>query len=85
VLVDGAPRPLTPIEADLLRYLLDRRGRAVPREDLLKDLWGVTSRHDTRTLDNHIARLRRKIEVDPAEPRYLVTVHGTGYRLEVES
>ena len=82
VTLDGSPQPLTPIEADLLRYLLARRGRAVAREDLLKDLWGVSSHHDTRTLDNHIARLRRKIEIDPSEPRFLVTVHGTGYRLE---
>ena len=75
---------LTPVETDLLRYLLARRGEAVERERILRDLWGVESRHDTRTLDNHVARLRKKIEEDPARPRVLVTVHGTGYRLEPE-
>ena len=82
VVREGVSADLTRIEAELLRYLFARRGKAVPREDLLRDLWGVSSRHDTRTLDNHVARLRRKIEEDPAAPRLLVTVHGTGYRLE---
>lgn len=78
----GAEEELTPAETDLLRYLLARRGQAVERERLLQDLWGVDSRHATRTLDNHVARLRKKLEEDPARPRVLVTVHGTGYRLE---
>jgi len=78
----GAGGELTPIETELLRYLLARRGRVLDRAQMLKDLWGVEGRHATRTLDNHVARLRRKIELDPARPRYLVTVHGTGYRLE---
>jgi len=78
----GGEEDLTPVETDLLRYLLARRGQAVEREQILRDLWGVSSRHETRTLDNHVARLRRKIEADPANPRALVTVHGTGYRLE---
>jgi DNA-binding response OmpR family regulator len=73
---------LTPVETDLLRYLLARRGQAVERDQILRDLWGVASKHDTRTLDNHVARLRRKLEDDPASPRVIVTVHGTGYRLE---
>ena len=79
---DGREEDLTPVESDLLRYLLARRGQAVERERILQDLWGVASRHETRTLDNHVARLRKKIEPDPAAPRVLVTVHGTGYRLE---
>ena len=78
----GSEEDLTPVETDLLRYLLARRGQAVERERILQDLWGVASRRDTRTLDNHVARLRKKIEEDPADPRLLVTVHGTGYRLE---
>jgi two-component system response regulator RegX3 len=76
---------LTPIEADLLRYFLARRGRVLDRAQILKDLWGVGDRHATRTLDNHVARLRRKIEPDPASPRFLVTAHGVGYRFEAES
>ncbi|HET6164823.1 MAG TPA: response regulator transcription factor [Planctomycetota bacterium] len=73
---------LTPIEADLLRYLLARRGRVLDRAELLKSMWGVERRHETRTLDNHVARLRKKIELDPARPRFLTTVHGVGYRFE---
>jgi DNA-binding response OmpR family regulator len=82
---DGSAEDLTPVETDLLRYLLRRCGRAVPREELLLALWGVTHRHETRTLDNHVARLRKKIEQEPARPRFLVTVHGTGYRWETTS
>lgn len=78
----GAVEELTPIEIDVLRYLLARRGTAVDRQQLLRDLWGLDPRHSTRTLDNHVARLRKKIEVDPAAPRFVVTVHGVGYRLE---
>jgi DNA-binding response OmpR family regulator len=78
----GKEEDLTPVETDLLRYLLARRGEAVERERILRDLWGVASRHETRTLDNHVARLRKKIEEDPARPAVLVTVHGAGYRLE---
>lgn len=73
---------LTPIEVDLLVYLLERKGRAVDRAELLKELWGLHSHHSTRTLDNHVARLRRKIEDNPADPKLLVTVHGVGYRLD---
>jgi len=75
---------LTPIELDLLKYLHERRGQAVRREQLLRELWGLGPRASTRTLDNHVARLRRKLERDPARPRLLVTVHGVGYRLTAE-
>ena len=78
---DGTEAGLTAIEADLLRYLLDRRGRAVSREEILKDLWGLDRFHTTRTLDNHVARLRKKLEPDPDRPSVLLTVHGTGYRI----
>ncbi len=80
----GREEDLTPVETDLLRYLLARRGQAVEREQILRDLWGVASRHETRTLDNHVARLRKKLEGDPARPAVLVTVHGAGYRIEAE-
>jgi len=78
---DGRAEDLTPIEMDLLLYLVDRRGEAVPREQVLKDLWGLDRFATTRTLDNHVARLRKKIEPDPAEPTVLLTVHGIGYRI----
>jgi len=72
---------MTPTEASILRYLVEREGEAVPREAMLKDLWGVEHAAETRTLDNHVARLRRKLEADPAHPTCLQTVPGVGYRL----
>ena len=71
---------LTSTEAQLLTVLLEQ-DEAVPRERLLARVWGVGSRTPTRTLDNHVARLRRKLEEAPGSPRLLVTVHGLGYRL----
>jgi len=76
---------LTPIETDLLLYLAERRGQAVDRADILRDLWGLGDGETTRSLDNHVGRIRRKIEVDPADPKFLVTVHGMGLRLDIES
>ena len=73
---------LTPLEAQILIYLRDRAGQAVERADMLRDIWGVRHAGTTRTLDNHMARLRRKLEPDPSQPRIVVTVTGTGYRLE---
>ena len=72
---------ITPTEAEILRYLAGREGEAVARHEMLKELWGVSSAAETRTLDNHVARLRRKIEEDPANPTVLLTVPGVGYRL----
>lgn len=73
-------------EMEVLQYLAAQAGRAVTREELLNKVWGY-ARHldlETRTVDIHIAKLRRKIEADPAAPRYLVTVRGAGYRLLLE-
>jgi DNA-binding response OmpR family regulator len=73
-------------EMEILQYLRANAGHPVPREELLAKVWGY-ARHleiETRTVDIHIAKLRRKIEPDPAEPRYLVTVRGAGYRLLAE-
>jgi len=72
---------LTPTEAEILRYLVRREGEAVPREDMLQELWGVSHAAETRTLDNHVARLRRKLEADPKSPTVLLTVPGIGYRV----
>ncbi|MGD8910280.1 MAG: response regulator transcription factor [Chromatiales bacterium] len=70
-------------EMDILRYLHAHRERPVPREELLHKVWGYAKHLDleTRTVDIHIAKLRRKIEPETNEPRYLVTVRGAGYRL----
>lgn len=80
-LVDGARVELTATECGILRYLAQRLGRVVDRDALLRDLWGVTDASSTRTLDNHISRIRRKLERDAARPELLETVHGAGYRL----
>lgn len=71
---------LTLMEADLLRYLIDREGQIVPRKDILEQVWRVHEDTDTRAIDNFIVRLRRYIEDDPANPQHLLTVRGVGYR-----
>ena len=71
---------LTLMEADLLRYLLDRPNKIVSRKDLLEDVWHVHEDTDTRAIDNFIVRLRRYLEPDPAKPTHLLTVRGIGYR-----
>jgi DNA-binding response OmpR family regulator len=79
---DQEPRTihLTLMEADLLRYLLDRPGKIVPRKELLENVWRVKEDTDTRAIDNFIVRLRRYLESDPAKPVHLLTVRGIGYR-----
>ena len=72
---------LTPLEAEILTYLVERPGVVVERADMLRDIWGVRQAGTTRTLDNHMARLRKKVEPDPAHPVVVLTVTGVGYRL----
>lgn len=72
---------LSPREFELLRYLLAHRNEVVSREQLLRDVWGYHQLSVTRTVDNYIAKLRMQLEPRPHEPRYLVTVHGSGYQL----
>ncbi|MGA3328819.1 MAG: response regulator transcription factor [Terriglobia bacterium] len=80
VLRDGSPAPLSTKEFQLLRYLLEHRGRTVSREELLKEVWGYASAPSTRTVDVHVAWLRQKLENDPKQPKYILTVHGQGYK-----
>ena len=80
VLRDGLPAALSTKEFQLLRYLLENRGRAVGREELLKEVWGYASAPSTRTVDVHVAWLRQKLESDPKQPKYILTVHGQGYK-----
>ncbi|MBI2189262.1 MAG: response regulator transcription factor [Acidobacteria bacterium] len=70
-------------EFELLRYLIAHRGEVVSREQLLRDVWGYSDQTVTRTIDNYIAKLRHHLEPRPHEPRYIVTVHGSGYQLLV--
>jgi two-component system alkaline phosphatase synthesis response regulator PhoP len=76
----GEPLDLSPREFAILACLAARRGEVVTREHLLQVVWGYETLPLTRTVDMHIAKLRRKIEPDPAEPSLIVTVHGAGYR-----
>jgi DNA-binding response OmpR family regulator len=73
---------LTAKEFAVLRLLLEAEGEPVTRERFLDAVWGFTAFPTTRTVDNHIAMLRAKIEPDPVQPRWIKTVHGVGYRLE---
>ncbi len=78
---DGRSVELSAREFELLRYLDDRRGRVVTREELLDAVWGYDAIPFTRTVDVHVAKLRKKVEAVPGEPRAIVTVHRLGYKL----
>lgn len=78
ILRNGQRHALSAKEAELLRYFLARPGLVIPREQLLRDLWGHPDLV-TRTLDMHVANLRQKIETTPHHPRHLRTVRGVGY------
>jgi DNA-binding response OmpR family regulator len=67
---------------DMLKVLHQRRGQAVSRDELIDGVWGVDENVTQRTLNNLIVKIRQAIEVDPEQPRHLLTVHGVGYRLE---
>jgi DNA-binding response OmpR family regulator len=75
---------LTAREFAMLRLMAESPGEPVSRERFLDAVWGYTAFPTTRTVDNHIASLRAKIEPDPEEPRWIKTVHGVGYRLALE-
>jgi two-component system, OmpR family, response regulator RegX3 len=82
VAVDGAAVSLPLKEFDLLELLLRNAGRVLTRGQLIDRVWGADYVGDTKTLDVHVKRLRSKIEPDPANPKYLVTVRGLGYKFE---
>jgi DNA-binding response OmpR family regulator len=79
---DGIEHQLSRYEGEILRMLIARRGQVVSRKDLLQEVWGYVHLPTTRTVDNHIARLRKKVEDNPEQPRFVVTVHGLGYRFD---
>lgn len=79
---EGTPVALSPKEFDLLLALVRRRGAVASRVELLRQVWGHRVEVMTRTVDIHIAELRRKLEDDPSEPRHILTVWKAGYRLE---
>ena len=76
----GEVAPFPPKEFELLEAFLRRKGRLLTRDFLIGEVWGPDYFGDTKTLDVHVKRLRKKIEADPHEPSHLVTVRGLGYK-----
>jgi DNA-binding response OmpR family regulator len=70
----------TALEFDILEYFIEHRGRTVSRKQLLRDVWGISGDITTRTIDRHVASLRKKIEPEPTDPQYIETVYGIGYK-----
>jgi len=76
----GAPLDLSPREFRLLQFLVEHHGEVVSRDQMLNHVWSYNSFPSTRTVDQHIAKLRQKVEDTPNNPRFLLTVHGIGYK-----
>jgi two-component system alkaline phosphatase synthesis response regulator PhoP len=76
----GEPVALSALELRLLEFLVEHRGEVLSRDRLLTAVWGYESNAFSRTVDVHVAKLRRKIEAHPEDPRHIVTVHGMGYK-----
>ncbi len=81
--LNGVTEDLSAKEMDLILFFHKNAGRVINRDEALDAVWGINYFGTTRTLDQHVARVRKKIEEDPANPRFLTTVHGVGYRYEV--
>jgi DNA-binding response OmpR family regulator len=82
VLRRGEPVDLSPMEFDFLAFLIDSNGDIVSRDTLMRQVWNYSLGVTSRTVDQHVARLRNKLEPDPAQPRYLITVRKAGYRFQ---
>lgn len=80
--LDGEEVQLTPTEYDLLTYLVRHAGKVITRGDLLRKVWGPGYQHDYHLLRVNVSNLRRKVEPEPAHPRYILTEPGVGYRLK---
>ncbi len=78
--IEGEPVQLTYVEFELLRTLVAKPGRVHSRQMLLESLWGSSDYRDPRTIDVHVRHLREKLERDPGDPQYILTVRGVGYR-----
>ncbi len=79
---DGIPVDLSAREFQLLRYFIEHRGATLSREELLKQVWGYSADMYTRTVDVHVAGLRQKLEDDPKQPKFILTVQGLGYKFK---
>jgi len=82
VTLNDEPVCLAAREFQLLRYLVERPGTAISRIELLQAVWGYAAQSSTRTVDVHIASLRRKLEKDPVSPEMIITIKGMGYRFD---
>jgi two-component system alkaline phosphatase synthesis response regulator PhoP len=80
VLKDGQALELSAKEFQLLKYFITHRGATLSRNELLDEVWGYDAMPTTRTVDVHVAWLRRKLEEDPKHPQYILTIHGLGYK-----
>ncbi len=80
ILRNEEPVEFSAKEFQLLRYLIDHKGETLTREVLLQEVWGYASVPYTRTVDVHIAWLRQKLEADPRQPKWILTIHGMGYK-----
>jgi DNA-binding response OmpR family regulator len=80
VLRSGKALDISTIEFELLKYFICHSGETLSRDRLLEDVWGYENYPTTRTVDTHLVRLRQKLEPNPEQPQYFLTVHGTGYR-----
>ena len=79
---DGTDVPLTRTEFEILALLIHRAGEVIPRDEFLDRIWGTEVYVANRTVDTHMAALRRKLEVDPENARFIQSVRGIGYRLD---
>jgi two-component system, OmpR family, alkaline phosphatase synthesis response regulator PhoP len=79
---DGQPLNLSAREFQLLRYFIVHPGATLSRHELLKQVWGYSAEAFTRTVDRHVASLRQKLETDPREPKFILTVQGLGYKFK---
>ncbi|MBN1407245.1 MAG: response regulator transcription factor [Calditrichaceae bacterium] len=77
---DGNPVAMTHKEFEILKYFIDHAEQTISRDDLLRDVWGYETDITSRTVDNFILKLRQKIEFNPSHPRFILTVHGVGYK-----
>jgi len=82
VLRAGEPIDLSPMEFDFLAFLIDSNGDIVSRDTLMRQVWNYSLGVTSRTVDQHVARLRNKLEPDPTQPRHLITVRKAGYRFQ---
>lgn len=78
---EGELEQLSFYEVELLKLLYERKGQPVSRDEILRRVWGIDPNPTNRTVDNFVVKLRKKLEVEPAQPRHILTVYGLGYKL----